>query len=1130
MTAKKHGRAQKADAELMRFKNAVRGTKNKLLAVQSARMALPAALIPAFVDWLALDPLLRTRLFGTPAASQLQQLEPHIPLPAIPLEREIRWTAAWLHRHSRRLNSYVDAATGFERSLLSGDYNTAKECLDRILTDSGNSLWLLRQRLALLQLTDGLKAQKEYLAQVRSASVVNGAVYFIAHYASIRVEEGVTNYRLKEQVDARLAVHDLSRETEAFLNYAIFGEAEIGDNERAGRVLRVITAVSPVDAFECLTQISRRNVAGSKNDVLNSALLSASNLVSGADDRRWTTLRCVLKESAYEPSPDDEAMSADFESFFGDPLDFRLTSSRYLPVSSALDLMRRGASVADKTSASTIAALIAETWAKYEARRHDSLATLTDLEKLGSNWRDLEFGQWLLGAVETERGDPTRLGRLAPGSPSFNVSAIEVGKTGLASYQQWCDAAALTHTSRFLSLLNGATINVETAGPGLFHTLAAALANAGRWSECIDVCALGRTRTFPPFVHNRLTIIVAGALIEACRFADALELITDAYMVTPDIVRAFPLAALAGRLGKRLTAYGESLALPIFFDLLRRVSTMTARDPRLRYASEDFLAFHNLTRPSELFKLVNSFDRRRLVHYLRHICTENVLDTSLAFTSSTDVAQERVAILKMLIGLDNHNREAYEAEMTAIVRRLNLEKRVQQIEESKIYVDTDGVRSKTLMTVRSALNQYRVLRAAAAAKIESAVRSALDSAAPDGKRILVLRLPDDEGLEVLSRAVTEIRDDYVASNEHGLNWYLSTRVRHGVLPARLRSPLQRAQLVTQIDPTSGAYRRNDYWLTNTRASGEIAARLDGLLGAFSKTIDELIDSIVNGWIQIRNPKKPEGMFNLEFGDTDVHALDSKLREGATTEELVDYAIAALNEKLDDCLQLIRERLENDAKPRFDAALTTLRSCVTDLNLPDDVGITTAITAAHTDVLNTFTAVSAWFRRVTAVSHEAFTIEEAIDTAGQVAELLGRPVDLSSIPRPAVDVRYPGRKFFSAVDIFLNLLKNAAEHSDMGAKPPVNVLIEAEPNAISVRVRNSVSQQSITSDAIQKVDRIREELRMGADAGRESGEGGSGFLKVRRALSREFGSDVLPQFGFDGLSFLVVLKFPKEVPE
>lgn len=68
------------------------------------------------------------------------------------------------------------------------------------------------------------------------------------------------------------------------------------------------------------------------------------------------------------------------------------------------------------------------------------------------------------------------------------------------------------------------------------------------------------------------------------------------------------------------------------------------------------------------------------------------MDTSSEFYSSNELYEERIKICQILIELDSRNHDIYSNQIKEYTAKLFINKKMSEIEQSKIYVDIEGIK------------------------------------------------------------------------------------------------------------------------------------------------------------------------------------------------------------------------------------------------------------------------------------------------------------------------------------------------------------------------------------------------------------------------------------------------------
>lgn len=89
--------------------------------------------------------------------------------------------------------------------------------------------------------------------------------------------------------------------------------------------------------------------------------------------------------------------------------------------------------------------------------------------------------------------------------------------------------------------------------------------------------------------------------------------------------------------------------------------------------------------------------------------------------------------------------------------------------------------------------------------------------------------------------------DLIMNEEYGLVRYLSSEIRHGVMPNQMRSVFEAESLVTEID-ADGNYKQNNFWVSKYKSllNDHTKTLLKNRLNTFSSDVDKLIKAS-NSW-------------------------------------------------------------------------------------------------------------------------------------------------------------------------------------------------------------------------------------------------------------------------------------------
>jgi hypothetical protein len=281
-----------------------RGQYSRYL-VSEFRKVAPVELFPEFVAFLHDNPYPvhnvkltygrrrqishKDPLLGHAFPTNYAQLRTPQLLAKIPTLNEAVWALETLKFHAEPISKFVTLSHEFHAAHLSGDAEQAKSILDYIEDSLGQSLWLIKKRIPLLQITHGLDSQKQFSAAVRKATHSGSLTAFITHYTSERSEPSVTPARFQSKFDERLTSWQLSSYLRAYLCYHITPSQNLTIEDLAA-VLRFENASSAIDYYEALIFCLQCAVSRGYNELIVDVLPTLNDVAKYVQDTRLLTL------------------------------------------------------------------------------------------------------------------------------------------------------------------------------------------------------------------------------------------------------------------------------------------------------------------------------------------------------------------------------------------------------------------------------------------------------------------------------------------------------------------------------------------------------------------------------------------------------------------------------------------------------------------------------------------------------------------------------------------------------------------------------------------------------------------------------------------------------------------------
>ena len=365
--------------------------------------------------------------------------------------------------------------------------------------------------------------------------------------------------------------------------------------------------------------------------------------------------------------------------------------------------------------------------------------------------------------------------------------------------------------------------------------------------------------------------------------------------------------------------------------------------------------------------------------------------------------------------------------------------------------------------------------------------------------------PDGEGDELLVEMVERVESEYLSNPDHGLDAYLSMRVRHGSLAGHVRGPLQSAELVTSKKAEGVGYVENTRWKNELRGlSTKQQDELQAALARFSARVDGLLDEIIKNRLQIRGVLRPEGAFALPTTPMFLHILRAFVTAKTTASDFIDLVILMIEIRLTGLLTDVQGLIAIGLKDAIGDEMESLRRDLEEvLPSPAFERLNGAIAQCAPELQAAIDRVAEWF------SAPKDAMRDVVATADWMVELaLAATKSANAGFDPKVTKDLSGGVHFSKsgvsefLDILFIILGNVSQHSGVGHSPWIAISITRDaargPDACLVRVESQVAE-GVQEASASRLQRIRDLIGSGSHRSQMNKEGGTGLLKLQRMI-------------------------------
>jgi len=636
-------------------------------------------------------------------------------------------------------------------------------------------------------------------------------------------------------------------------------------------------------------------------------------------------------------------------------------------------------------------------------------------------------------------------------------------------------------------------------------------------------------------------------------YAESIRSCVDAFLCHPEVPSVLPLTPIVDELDDS-SRWPETIDLPLIFAIFNLFEGRE-KISHLRYSFERFQRLHGIKEAKEFGPLVESLGIDRVIAYLNHVWTPEAMRQTRLYRGSAEIEDARVDVCRMLVTLDPESASEYTSEIKERVKHREIAKGVTLVDQSKVYVDVAAIKRTLKNTLGGSFSSYRALSQVETENdrlvedlgdlfggISASTKQPLLELVSDLH--LLQRDPSTAAQTQFDSFLTEIMNEFLRG-AHGLNAYLSTRVRHGRLSNELRKAVADDKLVTNTQRSGDAYEVNSYWLEQMEAlSSSERERVSMALNTFTKSFDQTIAIIRDNLIQIHvtrglagrdDPKRSVAL--LRYGTTNLErrVMQYETKSVTDLDDFVDKCVDVLWAKTDQNLLVLRNALESNVARVFQGLFDDLlRTLETLPDIPAVGDLRNSIHRARVATQHKVGEIASWFKRSAVYDREDYGLSYPVEIASTIIQKT-LPDDRGF---PSIDLKIngsdrqmPGRSLDLLVDSFYGLISNAIAHSNVSCDDlKIEIELSLSDGTFSARFSNNLGPNMPSQEQRERIARIRGSLDQPDAWSRAQVEGESGTYKLWRSINSPLYRDPELDFRFtDDNKFSLDLKFTLEDP-
>lgn len=586
------------------------------------------------------------------------------------------------------------------------------------------------------------------------------------------------------------------------------------------------------------------------------------------------------------------------------------------------------------------------------------------------------------------------------------------------------------------------------------------------------------------------------------RYDECIRLFVNAFFINNYIVNKIQVVEVVEAIkNNKFRNVKASIDLPIFFTIAN------AEENAIHLAFENFNHSRNVCKPSELIAQFKEFDSAKIIFFLKYTCGQEILKHSIYINGSKERLEERLEICRFLSSIDHSDKSFYNEEIKYISNVLILQKGLLELDESKIYVNEQGIIATELRDLETIYNRFKTIsklternRKVVFLNVETGVLAAvnIDDKHDKGPEKDALKYSEDPVYDLFKELFDVIKNKFLHS-KFGIVAYLSTRIRHGVLLGEIRPIYEKHKLITQKEGETSEYRINYYWDEKFKYEADPKkVEVQKLLKEFSFSVDGLIFDLIKKFLQVKDLNaNPDGWFDYNFSYTELYLHSIRSTKSKDFNQFCKEVFEILWERTDANLNAIRKNIEGYIANEFDKLFNTLENNISAINLfYGKHEIITEIKSCSTEVQAVIRRVSNWFKR-SGTQTSDFKIENLIDI---IIENINKSYpNRTIIVEKDVEFEYTikGEFYTHFADLLRIFFDNILKHSDENiTEIKSKIRTELDGEQLTILIQNVITNQTAV-DALKMTFRNR---TMQVD--KLISEGKSGFDKAMKILASD----------------------------
>lgn len=626
------------------------------------------------------------------------------------------------------------------------------------------------------------------------------------------------------------------------------------------------------------------------------------------------------------------------------------------------------------------------------------------------------------------------------------------------------------------------------------------------------------------------------------KYLDLICLIVNNYLVNKNLIKLIIVEELMEKIKKIKNHEMMKNINYVIFTFIYDNNDLKLQ----RIAYSNFMNYNSFHSLNDIISNLSS--TKELIFFLEKICTVQLLKRDIILNPELNKTIEiRLNILRVLINLNPIQKKIYNEEITLITKQKSIKDRIKQIDQSRIYVDTENIKKENIDYLKEIFERFLNIKNFSNKIYIYDSNDYLETISNNQKLEPKLEVFSQDYI-VFKEIFSKIMEEFLFNEFYGLNTYLSSRIRHGYCKNHLLSIFQSYNLLSKKqNDKSNEFQVNEYWDSKLLPNSKENIKFKNELSKFTKQVETKIEEVRSKWLCIKYRDKSEAFLDYTNCLENEHYFRFITEDVKDLETFYDNVIDALWNYTESNFELLREKINNELLESFIQYLSELEKGMETLNKEEFdyyYNIMNSIKQCQPQIKTKLKEFADLFHKRD-VKYINFNMIDLIDTCTEINETLNLDFKNIKLEKNIIDNKvYKGDYFPYFVDILNILINNAIEHSKFSdiSKLNLNILIKIEddidiikllekemkktiinPNFLSITVSNNLSEELDIKILEQKIAKTFEDIKE-TKSFKEylQTEGGTGFYKLNKTLRSNIPDQYFILYEFKERIFSIII--------